>query len=106
MQMTAVGDYVIYTFPLPMTGRYQVTLNYKTSKSSRGEAEFFFLNADGSETSFARVNQSTTSSEKMVTLNAGTHALTEEGRLRVKMQLVGGTGKLIGANYIKLQRVP
>lgn len=106
MQMTAVGDYVIYTFPLPMTGRYQVTLNYKTSKSSRGEAEFFFLNADGTETSFARMNQSTTTSEKMVTLNAGTYALTEEGRLRVKMQLVGGTGKLIGANYLKLQRVP
>ena len=66
----------------------------------------FFLNADGSETSFARVNQSTSSSEKMVTLNAGTYALTEEGRLRVMMQLVGGTGKLIGANYIKLQRMP
>lgn len=105
MQMTAIGDYVIYTLPLPLTGRYKVTLNYKTSKSSRGTAQFFIMNADGTETSFAKVNQVATDTEKMVTLEAGTYTLTEEGKLRVKMKLVGGTGKLIGANYIRLQRV-
>lgn len=106
MQMTAVGDYVIYNLPLPMPGRYQITLNYKTSKSSRGTAEFLIMNADGTETSFARVDESTTDTEKMITMQAGTYALTEEGRLRIKMKLVGGGGKLIGANYIKIQLVP
>lgn len=105
MTMTAIGDYVIYTMPLPMTGRYDVELNYKTSKSSRGTALFSFLDAQGNETDFARVNESTTTEEKMITLSAGTYSLTEPGRLRIKMKLVGGTGKLIGANYIKLKLV-
>lgn len=104
MQMTAIGDYVIYSLPLPLTGRYRLTLNYKTSKSSRGTAEFLILNADGTETSFAKVNQSTATTEKMVTLAAGTYPLTEEGRLRIKMKLTAG-GLLIGANYLKIERV-
>lgn len=105
MTMTAVGDYVIYTLPLPVTGTYKMTLNYKTSKSSRGIAEFFIMNADGTETSFAKTDQSTTQTEKMVTLEAGTYPLTEQGKLRIKMKLVGGTGKLIGANYLKVELV-
>lgn len=104
MTMTAIGDYVIYTLPLPMPGRYEVTLNYKTSKSSRGTARFSFLDASDAETKFAQVDESTTTDEKMITLNAGTYDLTEQGRVRIKMQLVSG-GKLIGANYIKLHRV-
>lgn len=101
--MKAVGDYVTYSFPMPVGGTWNFKLNYKLSKSSRGTARFSIVRADGSEEVLgADIDESTTSTEKMLTADLGNHVV-EAGTLRFRMRLIGG-GKLIGFNYLQLTK--
>ena len=101
--MKAVGDYVTYSFPMPVSGRWNFKLNYKLSKSSRGIARFSIVRADGSEEVLGTdIDEATTGAEKMLTANLGDHD-AEAGTLRFRMRLMGG-GKLIGFNYLLLTR--
>lgn len=104
--MTKVGDYVIYTMPGITSGRYQISLNYKLSRTKRGNAQFYLVNANGSQTALGTsIDESTTGSEKMQTVDLGTYDIAESDTLKIKMELVGGgnsgSGTYIGANYIK-----
>lgn len=102
--MKAIGDYVTYSFPMPLSGTFNFKLNYKLSKSSRGIARFSIVRADGTELTIGSdINESTTGTEKMVTANLGDYPV-EAGSLKLRMRLVGGTGKLIGFNYLLLTR--
>ena len=101
--MKAVGDYVTYSFPMPVGGTWNFRLNYKLSKSSRGTARFSIIHADGTEEVLGTdIDESTTGTEKMQTADLGNHAV-EAGSLRLRMKLMGG-GKLIGFNYLLLTR--
>ena len=101
--MKAVGDYVTYSFPMPVGGTWNFRLNYKLSKSSRGTARFSIIHADGTEEVLGTdIDESTTATEKMQTADLGNHAV-EAGSLRLRMKLMGG-GKLIGFNYLLLTR--
>ena len=106
--MKSVGDYVTYSFPIPIGGTYHFKLNYKLSKSSRGTARFSIVRSDGTEEVLGSdIDESTTGTEKMQTADLGVHTI-ESGLLRLRMRLVGGgtsgTGRLIGFNYLLLTR--
>ena len=106
--MKAVGDYVTYSFPVPVSGNFNFKLNYKLSKSSRGTARFSFVRSDGTEERLGNdIDESTNQTEKMQTIDLGNHSI-EAGTLKLRMRLVGGgisgTGKLIGFNYLLLTR--
>lgn len=105
MIMTALNDYVIYNMSIPFPGKYNVTVNYKVSKTNRGEAQFYYVNPQGAEVALgASQNQSTTGTEVMRTIDLGTIDVAAAGTLKIKMKLVGGgvsgSGKYIGGNYI------
>ncbi len=105
MIMTAINDYVIYNMSIPFVGRYDVAVNYKVSKTSRGEAQFYYVDSQGNEIALGGIqNESTTGAEMMRTFDAGTINVTTAGLIKIKMKLVGGgvsgSGKYIGANYV------
>lgn len=105
MIMTAINDYVIYNMSIPFAGQYKVTIDYKVSKTNRGEAQFYYVDANGVEVALGGVqNQSTTGSEVMNNVDLGTINVTTAGTIKIKMKLVGGgtsgSGKYIGGNYI------
>lgn len=106
--MKALGDYITYSFPIPISGTFNFKLNYKLSKSSRGTASFSLVRADGTEETLGNdIDQSTSQSEKMQTTDLGNYNV-EAGIMKLRMKLVGGgqsgTGKLIGFNYLLLTR--
>lgn len=109
MIMTAINDYVVYNLYIPFAGKYSVELNYKLSKTNRGEAQFYYINSDGTETTLGSViNESTSSNEELKTSYLGVINVNKAGALKIKMKLVGGGlsgyGKYIGANYIKFTK--
>ena len=62
--MKSVGDYVTYSFPIPIGGTYHFKLNYKLSKSSRGTARFSIVRSDGTEEVLGSdIDESTTGTE-------------------------------------------
>lgn len=109
MIMTAVNDYVIYNMSMPFAGKYKVELNYKLSRTNRGNAQFYYINQEGVETALgSSIDQSTNGNEEMKTINLGIIDVEKAGILKIKMKLVGGglsgSGKYIGANYIKFTK--
>ena len=93
--MTAVGDHVTYRLPALIPANYKVSINYKLSQSNRGKAQFYINGTAIGEP----VDESTTGSERMVTVELGTYEVTDSEPIELKMELVGG-GMYIGANYI------
>lgn len=109
VKMTGLHDYVIYHLPIPEAGDYDVQVNYKISKSSRGKAQLYYVNSNGDETMLgAPFDQSTTEDEKMQTLDLGTIHTDDAGTIGIKMELVGsgvsGEGTVLTLNYIVLSK--
>ena len=91
--------------PLDRARYPELRFNYKLSQTNRGSAQFYYVKEDGTEVALGQpVNQSTSGSERMVTIDLGTYKIEKAGKLRIKMKLVdggiSGSGKYIGGNYI------
>jgi hypothetical protein len=66
------------------------------------------VRSDGTEEQLGNdIDESTNQTEKMQTIDLGSHSI-EAGTLKLRMRLVSGgisgTGKLIGFNYLLLTR--
>ncbi|MDD3079714.1 MAG: hypothetical protein PHH37_11520 [Paludibacter sp.] len=100
-KMIAVGDSVIYKMTLPFAGQYNVKINYKISLSSRGVAQFSYVDSSGKQTLLGGTqNQATTSTETMTTFDAGNITVNTAGTVKIVMKLVGGSGTWLSGNYI------
>lgn len=100
-KMIAVGDSVIYKMTLPFAGQYSVKINYKISLSSRGVAQFSYVDSSGKQTLLGGTqNQATTSTETMTTFDAGNITVNTAGTVKIVMKLVGGSGTWLSGNYI------
>lgn len=104
--MPTVGDYVIYKLEIPSAGTYNISLNYKLSKGSRGECRWAI-----SEDQINYVNvgdsfsQATTGNEKMENVDLGNYTFRTSGTKYFKMSLTSTSlngGKNLSTNYIKL----
>lgn len=109
VKMTALNDYVIYHLPIPEAGEYEVSVNYKVSKSGRGKAQLYVVNADNEDVPLGNAfDQSTVDKEEMRTLDLGTIQAADSGVIPIKMELVGsgvsGNGLVLSLNYIVLSK--
>ena len=104
--MNAVGDYVVYKLEIPSAGTYNISLNYKLSKSSRGECGWAVSEDNINYTDIGKpFSQATTGTEKMETLNMGDYTFHTSGTKYFKMSLTAVSsngGKNLSTNYLKL----
>lgn len=104
--MTAVGDYVVYKLEIPSAGTYGISLNYKLSKSSRGECGWAVSEDNIHYTDIGQpFSQATTGNEKMESLHMGTYTFHTSGIKYFKMSLTAVSsngGKNLSTNYLKL----
>ena len=104
--MNAVGDYVVYKLEIPSAGTYNISLNYKLSKSSRGECGWAVSEDNINYTDIGKpFSQATTGAEKMETLNMGDYTFHTSGTKYFKMSLTAVSsngGKNLSTNYLKL----
>ncbi|MDR1809267.1 MAG: hypothetical protein LBR34_02535 [Prevotella sp.] len=109
VRMTALNDYVVYQLEVPFSGECHLSVNYKLSKSSRGAAQLYLVDTNGTETALgAAFDQSTNNNEEMKTLDLGDIQLSAAGSIGLKMKLVGsgvsGSGKVLSLNYLTVNK--
>ncbi len=102
--MHNIGDYVIYPLTIPKAGTYNISLNYKLSKSARGGCQWYVSeDNENYETIGSSFNQSTTSTEKMITVDLGAFTFKTIGKKYFKMVLNdSSTGTNLSTNYLSI----